>query len=276
MTPAVGIEQIARNPRVAAVDGLRGLLALTVVAWHVGGPLGATWLLIPANLAVMTFFVISGYVLTRGWDGRFGIFLLRRLARLWPVYALCLGVGYLVAGVHPVWSEFLWYPLIGANTKPFIDPPVWSLFLEAWTMPFMPLIVWAGAGAPIRTALCMTMLIFASLADPRISVGVLFVGGAFLARADYRSRLLESAVPQWLGRISYSLYLTHWLVLALATRAFGPWGAVAALPAVFAVAWLVWRSVERPSIWASRWIGRASAARFSQPPRRHDAAGAAV
>ncbi len=94
----------------------------------------------PANLAVGLFFVLSSYVLTRSWEGRFGVFLVRRVVRLWPVYALCLAAGYIIAGVQPVWSEFLWYPLIGPNDETSINPPMWSLFLEVWAMPFMPLI----------------------------------------------------------------------------------------------------------------------------------------
>jgi peptidoglycan/LPS O-acetylase OafA/YrhL len=256
MTSPAKLEQAVNPSRIAAIDGLRGLLALMVMVWHVCAPFGLGSMLVLANVAVALFFVLSGYVLTRGWNGRVGVFLVRRFVRLWPVYALCLGGGYWIAGVHPVWSEFAWYPVIGPDTRPFIDPPVWSLFLEAWAMPFMPLIVWAGSGSLTRMALCMVALIAAGLISPHLTIGALFVAGAYLARNAYRNRWLESAVPQWLGRISYSLYLSHWLVLALATRAFGPWGGVAAIPAAFAVAWLVWWSVERPSIWASRRLGR--------------------
>jgi peptidoglycan/LPS O-acetylase OafA/YrhL len=92
--------------RVTAIDGLRGLLAVVVVAWHVCVPFGINWMLIPANIAVGLFFVLSGCVLTRGWEGRFALFIVRRFLRLWPVYALCLAAGYIVAGVPPVWSEF--------------------------------------------------------------------------------------------------------------------------------------------------------------------------
>ena len=276
MTPPVETGHAAKDSRVAAIDGLRGLLALVVVAWHACKPLGADWLLIAANAAVGIFFVLSGYALIRGWDGRFGVFLMRRFVRLWPAYALCLGVGYLIAGVHPVWSEFLWYPLVDPDAKPLIDPPVWSLVLEAWMMPFMPLIVCAASGGLTRAALCIAILIVAGAAAPFLFVSALFVAGSFLARRHYRCRFLELAVPQWLGRISYSLYLTHWLVIALAIRALGPGGGVAALPAVFVVAWLVWRGVERSSIRASRRIGGAAGtvARLSLAPRPDVMAGA--
>lgn len=248
------------NPaRISAVDGLRGVLALVVVAWH-ATPNGPAWMLMLANLAVTLFFVVSGYVLARGWNGRFGLFLARRLVRLWPVYALCLGAGYLIAGQPPVLSEFLWFPLIGANTRPFIDPPVWSLFLEVWTMPFMLLIVWAGAGRIWRAGAVMGGLIAASHFVPQLGVGVLFVAGAYFSRSEFRNRLLESWPLQALGRISYSLYLSHWLVIALAMRLMGPWGGAMALPAVLVVAAGLWWGVERPSIAASRRLGRLLAA----------------
>jgi peptidoglycan/LPS O-acetylase OafA/YrhL len=223
-----------------------------VLAWHVCSPFGFAWLVIFANVAVGLFFVISGYVLTRGWKGRFLAFLARRFVRLWPVYALCLGAGYLIAGVRPVWTEFFWYPLIGPDDEPAIDPPIWSLFLEAWAMPFMPLVVWAGSSNLSRVALCIVALLLASRLVPQIGILGLFLSGAFLSRNTVRSRFLEAPFPQWLGRISYSLYLSHALVLELAVRTFGPWGGVASVPLAFAVAFLIWWSVERPSIWASR------------------------
>ena len=244
--------------RIRALDGLRGLLALVVLAWHVAAPFGASpadaWLLMAANVAVALFFVMSGLVLTRAWDGNYLLFLLRRFFRLWPVYAFCLALGYAVAGVHPLWSEFFWYPFIGPNDRPAIDPPVWSLFLEAWAMAFMPLIVWAGRGGLSRAVLCILVLAAAGLLEPKLAVLGLFVAGAFLSAGVYRSRFLETALPQWLGKVSYSLYLVHFPLLALAVRYAGPWGGVAALPAVFAASWLLWRTLEHPSIRFSRWL----------------------
>lgn len=247
-----------KTGRVTAVDGLRGLLALVVVAWHVATPFGAVWLLIAAKAAVSLFFVLSGYALTRGWKPGFAAFAVRRLVRLWPVYAICLAAAYLIAGRTPVWSQFAWYPLLDPNDANAVNPPAWSLFFEVWTIPLMPLIVWAR-GSILRRAmpLALAFLAAAALVDPLLQIPVYFIAGACLADLDVRNRLLESAVPQWLGRISYSLYLSHAVIIAAAVRAFGPWGGVIALPATFAIGWLIWRTVEQPSIVLSRNAGRA-------------------
>jgi peptidoglycan/LPS O-acetylase OafA/YrhL len=212
-------------------------------------------MLMPANLAVGLFFVLSSYVLTRSWEGRVGVFLARRVVRLWPVYALCLAGGYIIAGVQPVWSEFLWYPLIGPNDEASINPPMWSLFLEVWAMPFMPLIVWSSSDK-IRGIVCAAAAILVGLIVPQVSILCLFVIGASFSHISFRNRLLEAAIPQWLGRISYSLYLSHALVLKLFVGAFGAWGGVLAIPAALCIGWLIWWGVERPSIKLSRKIGR--------------------
>jgi peptidoglycan/LPS O-acetylase OafA/YrhL len=243
------------SARVASIDGLRGLLAVVVLAWHVCAPFGINWMLMPANFAVGLFFVLSSYVLTRSWEGRFGVFLARRAVRLWPVYALCLAAGYIIASVPPVWSEFLWYPLIGPNDEPSINPPMWSLFLEVWAMPFMPLIVWSSFDK-IRGIMCAAAAMLVGLIAPPVSFLCLFVIGASFSHISFHNRLLEAAIPQWLGRISYSLYLSHALVLKVFVHAFGAWGGVLAIPAAFCIGWLIWWSVERPSIKLSRKIGR--------------------
>jgi peptidoglycan/LPS O-acetylase OafA/YrhL len=72
-----------------------------------------------------------------------------------------------------------------------------------------------------------------------------FLAGARLAGWSPRVALLEGRTCQWLGKVSFSLYLSHWPLLV----AFGPIvGGLLCLP----VAWIVWRIVERPSIAISR------------------------
>ena len=233
-----------------------------MVADHTLTVLGSPALGVAADIAVAVFFLLSGLVLTRAWDGRFGRFLVRRFVRLWPVFALCLAAAGLLAGRVPAWAEFVWipYPRYDADT---LCPPMWSLFIEAWAALAMPLIAWSGRGGAARTLACMAGCIAvavvwhpASLAlRAFVSYAVCFVAGAGLSRTGLRSALLEAPVPQWLGRVSYSLYLTHWLVLHALTQAFGAAGALVGAVVSFPVGWVVWRFVELPSIRASRLVG---------------------
>jgi peptidoglycan/LPS O-acetylase OafA/YrhL len=119
--------------RLSALDGLRGLAALNVVALHVSG---GAW---PASggLAVDLFFMLSGFVLAAVYEPRLrtgltaGAFCAARLARLWPVYLAGVGAGlavYLPAGGAAA--------LAGAANAVFVrgpfwvDGPLWSLALE--------------------------------------------------------------------------------------------------------------------------------------------------
>ncbi len=237
------------------MDGLRGLLALLVLCWHVTERLGLKALYLPSQGAVVCFFILSGYVLTRGWDGRYLPFLARRFVRLWPVYALTLAIGYFAAGVWPQWSQFLWYPLLSPNAKPEIDVPIWSLRIEAWAMLFMPFFHWSGTGKPWRALVALIAIDVASGYYSKLDFGMFFVIGAYLSRWTFRSRFLESALPQALGRVSYSLYLSHWIVFSVADRAFGRVGVIASIPLAFAIGWAIWRGLERPSISWSRRCG---------------------
>ena len=253
----------ARAARIPALDGLRGGLALIVVLWHATSPIGLLWFAYPAKLAVFGFFVLSGLVLTRAWDGRPAAFLLQRVVRLWPTYAACLAVGYVIAGARVDWGQFAWLSLMVPDGEPRIDPPVWSLIVEAWAMPLMPLIVWCGTGSLARAWVAAMVCLAAvwltgDLALQQYWLALsFFVVGAHLARWSPRAAWLEATPAQWLGKISYSLYLSHWLVFALARQQFGPVGALAALPLAFPVGWLVWAAIERPSVAASRRLKRA-------------------
>ncbi len=200
-----------------------------------------------SQAAVALFFVISGNVLTRSWDGRFDRFLVRRFLRLWPVYAVCMAAGYAVSGHAVAWTTFFWYPLIGPNDPNPVDLPAWSLCIEAWAMLAMPLFVWAGTGGVIRAELGLLACILGVYVNPNVFFGVFFVAGAWLARFDFRAKALEWWLPQWLGRISYSLYLSHWLVLH-----YVPGGVLVTIPLSFLIGWLLAETVEQWSVRISR------------------------
>jgi len=242
------------------LDGIRGCFALAVVAWHTRAEVWATdthgafahFLAIVtwtgAQIAVLGFFVLSGLVLTRAWKGSYPRFLLRRFVRLWPLYALTLAAGYALAHRPPLWSEFFWWPILSAHHPLHINDPAWSLCVEAWAMLFMPLFVWAGRGRLIRAlAVAAGFLLAARLADSNFVFAFFFITGAFLSRFELRLPVMEAAIFQFFGRISYPLYLSHWLVLH-----YTPAPILVRVVVCFVVAWLLTITVERWSIVGSR------------------------
>jgi peptidoglycan/LPS O-acetylase OafA/YrhL len=88
--------------RIFAVDALRGIAALIVVIWHFRLSFGAPFMnvFLPFYrggwVVVDLFFVLSGFILTRVYcvdvvpDGYFRHFVIRRIARLYPLHLLTL------------------------------------------------------------------------------------------------------------------------------------------------------------------------------------------
>lgn len=78
--------------RFDLIDGIRGMLALTVMLSHfIGSTFG--WSkdcpFVGAYLSVIFFFIMNGFVLSYSHpSGSFFKYFLTRLARLWPLYLL--------------------------------------------------------------------------------------------------------------------------------------------------------------------------------------------
>jgi peptidoglycan/LPS O-acetylase OafA/YrhL len=242
--------------RYKSIDGLRGLLATVVLASHTLTFCNSSLLVPVSSLCVCAFFVMSGYVLTNSYNNNYLAFLTKRFTRLWPVYAACLGLGYAVAGVAANWSQFFWYPILTPESLPAIDPPIWSLCIEAWAMLFMPLFVWIGRGPALVVFLGPLAITAAGAFETKLLFGLFFVFGSIASRYVFRCRLLEGRLLQGLGRISYTLYLVHYPLLSFAHRNFGEKGVIFALPFVFAVAWLLCRYLDEPSVRLSRALSR--------------------
>ncbi len=140
------------KPYYLALDGLRGVAAILVVAFHVG----LTWnqpIVRGAYLAVDFFFILSGFVIAAAYDERLregmtsAAFIVRRLIRLWPLFALALLIaapfeiarafaagaqqGY--ASVESLGLSSLMLPSPWLSPAHFLYPmnvPAWSLFCE--------------------------------------------------------------------------------------------------------------------------------------------------
>lgn len=153
---------LVSKPHYAVLDGLRGVAALMVVAFHIFETHGPNRFEQPVNhgyMAVDFFFLLSGFVIGYAYDDRwnqisFGNFFKRRLIRLHPmvVMGMMIGlVGYFfqqspvfpAIGTFPLWKVLL-VALIGCTLFPLptsmdirgwtemhpLNGPGWSLFYE--------------------------------------------------------------------------------------------------------------------------------------------------
>jgi peptidoglycan/LPS O-acetylase OafA/YrhL len=253
--------------RFASLDGLRGVLALLVVLFHqtviaariglqsVDGPL----VTLIARLIVWIFFCLSAYVLVRAW-GRvsFPVFLVQRLVRLWPCMAVCIAASAFVLGNR---LDPAWFSGLTIDIPP--DYPAWSLVYEARAMLFMPILVWCSRGRLWRPValVCLAYVIVGASSQP-LGAAVAFVLGARLSLYKAPSiSLLNSAICQFVGRISYSLYISHWAVVVFLATHFGNLSLALTIPASLLVATAVWFTVERQSIEWSRALARGLANR---------------
>lgn len=168
-----------RDQRNSALDGLRGLAALTVVVFHVwvfarpvpGSTLetGFDKVMNEARLGLILFFVLSGYLLYGPWvraaaermpAPELRRYLIRRAARILPAYYLAL-VGSVVLlwgaadspGVElPPASALPLFLVFGQNlsseTAMTLNPPTWTLAIEASFYLALPLLGWLALKLP--------------------------------------------------------------------------------------------------------------------------------
>jgi peptidoglycan/LPS O-acetylase OafA/YrhL len=145
------------RPRLAALDGLRFLAAVSVmvfhytVAWRLDGVHPPSYFL-PADwkyavygcLGVEVFFVISGFVICMSsWGRRLGDFFTSRVSRLYPAYWVAVLLTTLVAVAAPlsggIWGLVDPTPVGVAMNLTMVQEPMgvgsidgvyWTLFVE--------------------------------------------------------------------------------------------------------------------------------------------------
>jgi peptidoglycan/LPS O-acetylase OafA/YrhL len=158
----VSATALGAKPHYAILDGLRGVAALTVVAFHLCEAHATSHLDQLINhgyLAVDFFFLLSGYVIGYAYDDRWermslGDFFRARLVRLQPlvVLGMLIGAALFYCQTGPLWPGLgqtpVWLVLlvmsINATTLPVplsmdvrgwhemhpLNGPAWSLFYE--------------------------------------------------------------------------------------------------------------------------------------------------
>jgi peptidoglycan/LPS O-acetylase OafA/YrhL len=130
--------------RLPLLDGLRGLAAIGVVLFH-ADLVRLTAAFSRGYIFVDLFFLLSGFVLTLAFEGRFGrdlpvaVFVRRRMVRFVPMLAAggLIGLFAIVQKGQPVLASTSAFALslvmlpLPMLTSPFpLNPPQWSLLLE--------------------------------------------------------------------------------------------------------------------------------------------------
>ncbi|WP_454886839.1 acyltransferase family protein [Sphingomonas oryzagri] len=137
---------MAERQRLDGLDGLRGLAAFLVLLHHAGPKVAGLNLLPGGYLAVDFFFMLSGFVIARGYEGRLrdgltlGSFLLLRLRRLYPMIGIGILAGAVVAvlrgldtgeAIIRLGIQALFLPLPSGDASTFpLDGVEWSLMFE--------------------------------------------------------------------------------------------------------------------------------------------------
>jgi peptidoglycan/LPS O-acetylase OafA/YrhL len=181
--------------RLASLDGLRGIAALSVFTFHgwlytMPKPIAAQrssfgdYAVHELRLGLVLFFVLSGFLLSRPWfaaalDGR-GLPDLRgyaraRVARIAPAYYVALlGSIVLLWGLSgtpglrlPPAREVPLFFVFAQNLSPGsvmkLNPPMWSLAVEVMFYALLPLLGWLAVRLPRRRR-CQALIPLALLA----------------------------------------------------------------------------------------------------------------
>ena len=221
-----------RQRRVARLDGVRAIAALSVLFFHVWlyrteRPHGRRTELLDqvffhASGGLICFFVLSGYLLygpfaraalTRGPAVAIGPYARRRAARIVPAYWVC-GAGCLIlysaVGFHaitPAAHELPAFALFLHNyslaTMGDLNPVMWTLGVEAAFYALLPLVAWAAL-----------RLVPARLGPQLALVGALIavtpVWDVVVLLAQDGDALLNRALPAYLGSFGLGMLVAVW------------------------------------------------------------------
>jgi len=212
--------------RIATLDYLRLLAALSVVAFHYlfrgaaadgflasGYPEAAPFA-IYGYLGVNLFFLISGYVIAWSAEGRnWRDFAVARFVRLYPGFLICMTISFAVlAVVRPPWADvsvtqyaanlLMFAPALG---QPFVDGVYWSIILELVFYGWVALALLAGVFQRLKLELVAGWLVLSALNEYAFGSGALrlifvtefaplFTAGILFHHIQTRGRSAEAIV----------------------------------------------------------------------------------
>lgn len=248
-------------PRIAELDGLRGIAILLVLVFHFSPQTGPLRYLSHAFrlgwTGVDLFFVLSGYLITGilvdtvGHRSYYRNFIVRRCLRIFPAYYLSLVICCILTYYPsaPNWGDFWraggwWYVTYLGNVKVFLDAgwpglalltPLWSLQVEEQFYLTFPFLVWALERKTLAKVLAISIVaalalrLVISLAMPKNMFGVYTLmpcrmdalAMGGLIAIGQRERP-EWLKSPWIGRMTV-LAAAAFLAIVLAYQNSDPW-----------------------------------------------------
>ena len=243
--PRQSCGSVDKSGRLPALDALRGLAAVMVVFHHFYLTLPSPWLgiahgwldwpglrpIIIGRPAVILFFVLSGFVLTRSLQREAELslvkFVMRRCLRIYPPFLAAIALsGLLFALIAPVrpstlsaWFNAQWIgapdaavlarhafsQAVGRDTT--LDHPIWSLVHEFRFSLVLPFIFMAVGRWGLRNVV--------------LSGGVASIAGFFAATQDaidpsqhYGGFLFVGGTP--VGSIALTIYFSIYFITGMA------------------------------------------------------------
>ncbi len=249
-SPASSRSAPLRRHKFVALDGLRGVAAVLVLAYH--APDHRMEHLLPGGyLAVDLFFVLSGFVIAHAYQARLDAglgwreFMVARLIRLYPLYllgtliAITLVVGHRLIhrsdpiGLPSVVAALLFLPTperIAPYSLYPLDFPAWSLFFELLANAVFAAVARHLTDRRLMVAIGLAAvgLIVSAAAYGSLDagyewtsfgaglgrVGYTFLAGVAVERLWRRGRWRVIALPPLAGAV---------IVIALLAMPAGPW-----------------------------------------------------
>ena len=236
-----------------ALTGLRGLAALLVVAHHLclhldDGDLhpGLRWLFLHGYLGVDLFFVLSGFVISMVYGAWFtgagGLrgaayvrFLLRRVARIWPLHAFVLlvligtGTGAAVLSPQLVAANLVMVQAWGLSIA--INPPAWSVsteFLAYLLFPGLAMLGLRGRWGAAVLALSIPVLLAICITQAPVPVGAMRRGPLDIYFNNSTLPALRCLAGFSLGLLTWRAGRSAWVRRAARHPWSGPAGLAAA------------------------------------------------
>jgi peptidoglycan/LPS O-acetylase OafA/YrhL len=275
--------------KIGLIQVLRAVAANLVVVSHLSAieaKYGSGYAVLPSleslgRLGVHIFFVISGFVMALLFQQRpdWRTFLWDRVTRIYPIYWVYTAIVLAIAAIAPnvVNSSFEHQPSIMKSLALWPDDGLpwlavgWSLIHEMYFYLVMAFLLFIRANL-VAGLIAWSAILALPIPHSRPELAVIlspltyeFIAGALLALIVARFRNLNLRSLRFferLGDASYSVYLSHVLVLSLLGRIFVflPWhgwmieAAFLLVSIILANMWGVisYRFLEKPLMSAAR------------------------